>query len=150
MKKTKLCLTAIILVLLSLLALCLSGCANEGAYVGEYQSVWVDFQNKERTVSFSLSVKEDGTFVLSRTGGETMSGSYKTITEGGATKLLCLVSEGYEWYGAYPVWEPYFTLSFSDDGTLMATSPFTDKTKATPFGWVDGSVSVTMILFEKA
>ena len=147
---------AIALILLLTLSCLLSSCGLRGIrFVGEYTSVFVDSQNKDESISFTLSIYNDKTFVLKRFVADeekfAYSGSWKSSSAFGKTELICMVEEGYEYSSNYPnAWNPYFALSFLDDGTLMASSGTTVSKDGAimVFGW-GSKTSITMILFEK-
>ena len=135
-------------------SLLLGGCSARKSYVGRYRSTFVDSQNDEENISFSLVIKKDKTFVLTRYKGDSQkeySGYYKSYTEAGQEKLLFIVKEGFKWNNTHPnAWYPYFSVCRLDDGTLMATAGTTssDTYVATAFG--SGSISrITLILFTK-
>lgn len=145
-----------LLALLLTLSFVLSSCGIGGSrFVGEYTSVFVDAQNNDESISFSLSIKRDNTFVLKRfdSGEEkyVRSGSWKSYSALGKTELICIIEEGYQYRSDYPnAWHPYFALAILDDGTLMATTASTlDSGKAvTTFEYAE-ICQITMILFEK-
>ena len=155
--KTK-CLAFALLFALLCFSLLLSGCSVQTNYVGTYHSTFVDSQNNDESISFSLVINKDKTFVLTRNNGDStkeFSGYYKSYTEFGKKQLLFIVEEGYKWNSLYPnAWNPYFTICRLDDGTLMATAGTTSSSiisnysVATAFG--EGSISeITLILFTK-
>lgn len=79
-------------------------------------------------------------------------GTWKSYTDTNSnkTQLICYEEEGYEWNSSYPnAWNPYFTLSMLDDGTLMAAAGSTSSSfLATAFG--GGEITkITLIIFEK-
>ena len=93
---------AIALVLLLTLSSVLSSCSiGASRFVGEYTSVFVDAQNNDESISFSLSIKNDNTFVLKRfdSGEEKYvhSGSWKSYSAFGKTELICIIEEGYQY-----------------------------------------------------
>ena len=134
--------------------LCFTSCSikyagNTKAYVGMYTSIFVDSQNDTDTISFSLKINDDKSFVLS--GAKTYMGTWKSYTESGKTQLLCLVEEGFRYNESHPNgWNPYFTLCFLDDGTLMATPGMTGNSLGSVSAFGSGSVTmVTLVIFEK-
>ena len=96
-------------------------------YIGTYESIFVDAQDKTNGITFTLEIEDDGTFTLSRQIGTndpdmTYSGSYLSYTENGKTQLLCVENSDYEYNAELPhTWTPYFTVCLLDDGTLMGT-----------------------------
>ena len=149
MKKTVSCLILVLMVFFSCLTM--SGCDPVGqeAFVGEYKSVFVDSQNTDNSISFSLEIKEDGTFVLD--GHRSYSGTWKSYTQSGTTQLVCIEEEGYTYGTSTPnAWSPYFSLSLLDDGTLMAIPGTTQSSISvrTAFG-AGENTHITMVLFEK-
>ncbi len=162
--KTK-CLTFVLLLTLVCSSLLLGGCSEQTNddeqtndeqtnYVGTYQSTFVDSQNDDESISFTLVINSDKTFALTRYKGDVtkeFSGYYKSYTESGKEQLLFIVEEGYEFNTVHPnAWNPYFSICRLDDGTLMATAGTTSASAAvTAFG--SGSVTkITLILFTKA
>ena len=139
--------------LLTLLCTCFfGGCSQD---VGTYQSTFVDSQNDEQNISFTLVINNDKTFVLTRYRDDEevweYSGYYKSYTESGRKQLLFIVEEGFEWSSYYPnAWNPYFSICKLDDGTLMATAGTTSSSSSvrTAFG-SGGYTSITLILFAK-
>ena len=155
--KTK-CLAFVLLIVLLCSSLLLLGCSKETnkkiSYVGTYESTFVDSQNKEENISFSLDIKSDNTFILTRYVGDEekeYSGYYKSYTESDKEQLLFIVEEGFEWSEENPnAWNPYFTVCRLDDGTLMAKAGTTFTSSATITAFGKGSVSrITLILFDK-
>ena len=155
--KTK-CLAFLLVFAFLCFSLLLSGCSEQSEqtnYVGTYHSTFVDSQNDDENISFSLVINQDQTFVLTKNSGdstEEFSGYYKSYTESDKEQLLFIVEEGSEWNEYHPnAWNPYFTVCRLDDGTLMATAGTTssDIYVATAFG--SGSISkITLILFTKS
>ena len=152
--KKFLSVSAIILILLSL-CLNLSACGNKtSAYAGSYTSVFVDSQSDTKPISFQLTVRKDETFTLIRRSGEAeihYGGTYKSHTANGETQLLCLIQEGFKWNSKYPnAWNPYFTLSKLDDGTILASpgNTVTSSSTSSAFGWAQITL-ITLVLFEK-
>jgi hypothetical protein len=132
------------------LCLCVGGCTSEkNAFVGKYDSVFVDSQNDEKTISFSLEIRKDNTFTLG--GHRTLKGTWRQYTESGEAQLLCVVEEGYAFNTKYPnAWSPYFFLTFLDDGTLMATSGTTSSSTSVVTAFGKGDITlITLILFER-
>ena len=132
----------------------LGGCSLFTSYTGTYQSTFVDSQNDDENISFTLDIKSDKTFVLTRHVGEDSkeySGYYKSYTEAGQKQLLCVVEDGFEWNEYHPnAWNPYFSVCMLDDGTLMATSGTTSSSNAVATAFGSGSISkITLILFNK-
>lgn len=118
-------------------------------FVGEYKSTFVDSQNNEDSIHFTLYLEADKTFFL--TGHKIYRGTWKSYTESGKAQLLCIVESGYTFNSNYPnAWNPYFTLCFLDDGTLMATGGATNSSMsvASAFGYGDVT-AITLILFER-
>ena len=151
--KTK-CLAFVLLFALLCSSLLLGGCSTHTNYVGTYQSTFVDSQNDAESISFTLVINKDGTFVLTRYEGDWMkgfSGYYKSYTEFGQEQLLFIVEEGYKWNAAHPnVWNPYFTICRLDDGTLMATAGTTSSSTEVVTAFGSGEISkITLILFAK-
>ena len=132
----------------------LGGCSLFTSYTGTYQSTFVDAQNDDENISFTLDIKSDKTFVLTRCVGENSeeySGYYKSYTEAGQKQLLFVVEEGFEWNHIHPnAWNPYFSVCMLDDGTLMATSGTSASGISTATAFGSGSISqITLILFNK-
>lgn len=143
-------LCIILAILIASTCLCVGGCAiRKYRFVGKYESVFVDSQNITDSISFSLEIHGDKTFTLN--GSQSMKGTWKAYTQAGKTQLLCLVEEGYTWHDIYPdAWNPYFSLCFLDDGTLMATPGTTVGRSSTVSVFGTGSLSmITLVLFEK-
>ena len=152
--KTK-CLTFVLLFALLCSSLLLGGCSQQTNYVGTYQSTFVDSQNDDENISFTLVINRDKTFVLTRYIGDStdeFSGYYKSYTESGKKQLLFIVEEGYEWNNYHPnAWNPYFSICPLDDGTLMATAGTTSSSSSVVSAFGSGSISkITLILFTKA
>ena len=145
-------LTTVLAILMLISCICLSSCAEDSPqdYVGEYESVFVDSQNSYDSLTFVLEIKEDGTFKL-KGNDDTINGTWKTYTEGDATQVLCIADDSYRFSREYPTaWNPYFTLCFLDDGTLMASSGSTSSTmKAYSAFGMGVSTLITLILFER-
>ncbi|MBE5737775.1 MAG: hypothetical protein E7348_05180 [Clostridiales bacterium] len=134
----------------------LTGCSLDGNYVGTYNSTFVDSQNDDISISFTLVIKEDNTFNLIRSygngyGPKTYSGYYKSYTNSGQKQLLCIIEEGFVCSIDHPnAWYPYFSICRLDDGTLMATSGTTSSSKYVFTAFGEGAVTkITLILFEK-
>ena len=158
--KTK-CLAFVLLFALLCSSLLLGGCSQETNndeqtnYVGTYQSMFVDSQNDDENISFTLVINRDKTFVLTRyinDNPKKFSGYYKSYTESGQKQLLFIVEEGYEWDTTHPnAWSPYFSICRLDDGTLMATAGTTSSSVSVVTAFGSGSISkITLILFTKA
>ena len=128
---------------------------NQPDYVGTYLSTFIDSQNDDDNISFTLVINEDKTFVLTGHNHKEMeefSGYYKLYTVDGQEQFLFIVEKGFEWNPVYPnAWNPYFSICRLDDGTLMATAGTTFSSNGkfvSVFG--SGSVSIiTLILFTK-
>ena len=136
-------------------SLLLGGCSTHTNYVGTYRSTFVDSQNDEENISFTLVINKDKTFVLTQYRGDStkeFSGYYKSYTESGQEQLLFIVEEGYKWNTAHPnAWNPYFSICALDDGTLMATAGTTSSSSSVVSAFGSGSISkITLILFTKA
>ena len=159
MKKTR--IFALALALLTLAScLSLAACKKEPAvheaFVGEYTSTFVDAQMAEDAISYTLSMKADMTFTLTRTeAGEqkwSYSGTWKTDTANGETEVLCLFKDYQSAdYIFITDWNPTFTLSFLDDGSLKAV-PMIGNASATvsPFGNGADVMRVGLVLFAKS
>ena len=114
------------------------------AYMGSYTSFFVDAQNEASNIHFSLVLEENNKFYFDG-NGLSYEGEWKTFTQDGKVQMICYETYGYQWNELYPnLWSPYFTLSFLDDGTLMATP----AVKPNAFGGGE-FLSVTLVLFEK-
>jgi len=113
--------------------------------IGEYNSIFVNFQDVENSLSSSLTVSKDGSFSLVNRQGELEKGSYtgrwRSYTENGAVSLLCTCEEP---SGRVFL---YFTLTRLDDGTLKAEAQPVNN--VTAFGGTDYFSAVTFVLFEK-
>ena len=93
-------------------------------FYGSYHSIYVDSQTKKNSAYFELEVKSDGTFYYKRTDtGLECSGEWRSYNEDGTVKLLCTASTSGLMPGTLNVWNPYFTLTMADDGTLIANAP---------------------------
>ena len=151
--KTK-CLILILLFGLICSSLLLCGCSKSIDYVGTYRSIFVDSQNEDDSISFTLVINKDNKFVLTRYNGNKVNeykGYYKTYTDQGQKQLLCIVEEGYVLNSYYPnAWNPYFSICRLDDGTLMATAGSTASYSSgyTAFGSGE-ETKITLILFSK-
>lgn len=137
----------IFLLIIALIVPCfLSRCSSTDAFCGTYSSIFVDSQNKEESISFTLTINNVKTFELNRTPiSLDYKGTWKSYTDSNKTQLIC-----YEWNSSYPnAWNPYFTLSMLDDGTLMAAAGSTSSSSlSTAFG--SGEITrITLIIFEK-
>ena len=156
MWKLKKQLSMLLVLTLLLGAVCLlSGCVGKARpYIGDFHSVFVDSQTDDNTISFTLSIRKDHTFVLYKDNGyrtREYSGSWKSYTNENQMQLLCLIEEGYSWNSEHPnAWHPYFSLIFLDDGTLMATpGTTTSKTYGVQTAFGSGYLMITLVLFEK-
>ena len=151
--KTKCLMVSVVIVLLCFSFL-LSGCSQYSDFIGTYKSTFVDSQNNDESVSFTLNIKKDKTFVLTKYYGENVyefSGYYKSYTEYDKKQLLFIVEEGYQWNSKYPnAWSPYFSVCMLDDGTLMATAGSTSSSTSVVTAFGSGSITkITLILFAK-
>ena len=149
------CLTFVLLLSLLCSSFLLAGCSRQTNYVGTYQSTFVDSQNDEENISFTLAINKDKTFVLTRCIGDStkeFSGYYKSYTESGQEQLLFIVEEGYQWNDTHPnAWSPYFSVCRLDDGTLMATAGTTYSSSSVVTAFGSGATSrITLILFTKS
>lgn len=160
MKELKKQLSMLLVLALLLSAVCLLvGCENKDSddisnpYIGDFHSVFVDSQTDDNKISFTLSIREDHTFVLCRDNGyrtREYSGSWKSFTDENQMQLLCLIEEGYSWSSDHPnAWHPYFSLIFLDDGTLMATPATTSSSSSVVSAFGYGYLIITLVLFEK-
>ncbi len=144
----------ILLLLIALMFPCfLTGCSSTNAYCGTYSSIFVDSQNDEGNISFTLTINSDKTFELSRTPNSlTYKGTWKSYTDNNSnkTQLICYEKEGYKFNDYHPdAWSPYFTLTMLDDGTLMAAAGSTSSSYLiTAFG-SGGITAITLVIFEK-
>ena len=150
--KTK-SLAFVLLIVLLCSSLLLVGCSKT-RYVGTYESTFVDSQNYDESISFSLTINRDNTFILTRYVGDKekeYSGYYKSYTESNKEQLLFIVEKGYKWNSSYPdAWNPYFTVCRLDDGTLMATPGTTSSSNSNATAFGSGSITnITLILFDK-
>ena len=127
-------------------------CTNEQPeqdFTGRYDSIFIDQQNANNSLSFTLVIKEDNTFTLLRSdSGKTTKGSWTKATIGSTTQLLCY---SYDEYDKGNKWYPYFSLSMTDDGKIIA-SPGTNGISFA-FGYTyNGSsnyLTISLIVFEK-
>lgn len=154
--KTK-CLILILLFGLICSSLLLGGCsksAERTGYVGTYRSIFVDSQNEDDSISFTLVINKNNKFVLTCYNGDKVNeykGYYKTYTDQGQEQLLCIVEEGYVWSSLCPnAWNPYFSICRLDDGTLMATAGSTSSYSSVSTAFGSGEkTKITLILFSK-
>ena len=129
------------LILLLVTLFCLIGCQfqpqeqngiKKEDFYGVYNSVFVDADNEKNSISFELEIKSGGSFTLSRMDkNRVYEGEWYSYDDAGTVKLLCTVTSGYKWGGAgEDVWNPYFTLTMTEDGTVMANAPLTVGTES--------------------
>ena len=135
----------ITLIIISVLAVsfCLSlgGCSAAELDNYEYTSIFVDAQNEDNSISFTLNLMPGREFSLVKRVGDvaefTYTGTWRTSKHLGQVDILCTVEAGSE-DGFYP----YFSAETFDDGTLVVTSGAEGA-----FG-KGGERNITMILFK--
>ena len=124
---------------------------NTEQYIGTFNTIFVDQQNTDLSVSFTLVVNEDQTFsLLRRDTSAFIKGTWTSATISGTTQLLCY-SNTVTYKNSN--WHAYFSLAMSDDGKLLAT-PATDGDVwafGTAYNAILGSYKrITLLIFEKA
>ncbi len=153
MKVKKISITILFIIIIAIIPQVVIGCSKKTDYYGTYNSIFVDSQNDAEDISFTLKINKDTTFELNKSTIKTQyKGTWKSYTVSGKQQLLCYIEDGYQWSSRYPnAWNPYFTICFLDDGTLMATpgSTFGSSSSSTAFG-VGEITYITLILFEKS
>jgi len=145
MKKIRLLLVA--LLSLTVLSLCCFGCGGGSSFVGDYKSVFIDAEKEGEEIIYELNIYSDLTFKLSRSGWESpKKGAYESITVGGQTQLLCVVTS----HLGDGKWNSYFTLVKTNSGRLVGTPGATISINGTSsaFGWINDD-AVSLIIFDK-
>ncbi|MBE5752850.1 MAG: hypothetical protein E7343_02145 [Clostridiales bacterium] len=144
-------LSVFVTVIMAFMCITISGCDSKGdtnKFVGNYVSVFVDSQNDYNSSDYWLKINSDNTFSLG--GRINYQGTWKSYTISGKTQLLCMADDSYIYNATYPyAWNPYFTLVFLDDGTLMATSGMTNNMSGVVSAFGSSVTTVTLVLFEK-
>lgn len=144
---------AVLFLIIAIVSCFAIGCSDGTDYCGTYKSIFVDSQNDDDSISFTLTINKDKSFELSKSPqNASYKGTWRSYTESDKKQLLCCIEEGYKWNSSHPnVWNPYFSLCFLDDGTLMATpgSTFSSMSSSSAFG--SGQITaITLVLFERS
>lgn len=144
-----------LLILSCMLLPVMSSCSGDNSFIGNYTSTYCDLNSvlsKNESgelvaveLSYSLTVQENGRLSFSRNDGE--AAEFTGFWKADGDELICII-ENYVPNDEVSdrVVKPYFTLSFLDDGTLMAKAD-TDLARYI-FGHYSTS-DCSMILFER-
>ena len=121
MKKHTLSKIVYLIFAFTILTLILASCSMAGLEWKEYDSVFIDSQNEDESISFKLTIAPDRTFTLTRYEGDekvfTYEGDSRTSTVRGRTETICTVTSD-----VGNNYHPYFTVRYLDDGSIAAFS----------------------------
>ncbi len=140
---------------------CFAGCGDKNKqFVGSYKMTYCDIKGYKEYIdddiiterTFELTINKDGTFSLTKkydapyeSEGWTAIGNYTTITENKKITMICFMETTTYISGSIKGEnsKPYFSLTFDDNGKLLATPSYSSQYYSA-FG-----EGIQLVVFEK-